>query len=157
MKTKEDFKVGDKVIITNFEYLELHSIEEYFYKTVEVIEDSNSTPKHCINVDIQYNPEGGFNIPIEFVTPVEVNEVTRTNVNKFSVGDKVYKPKGYKFNGTIVSVFQTTKNETRVVAELDECSNSGGMLHIFNENQLELRVNEEKECVKCNCKKGENK
>lgn len=72
--------------------------------------------------------------------------------NKFEIGDKVYKPKGYKFNGTIVSVFQTTKNETRVVAELNECSNSGGMLHIFNEDQLELRIDEEKECVKCNCK-----
>lgn len=146
MRTKEDFKVGDNVVIIDFEYLNEFGYEKYCNKEVEVLEDTEQTPKHCINVNIPHNPEGGFNVPISFV------KFDISNENKFSVGDKVYKPKGYKFNGTIVSVFQTTKNETRVVAELDECSNSGGMLHIFNENQLELRVDEEKECVKCNCK-----
>ena len=52
---------------------------------------------------------------------------------KFEVGDKIYKPKGYKFPGTIVSVFKTIKGETRLVAEMDNI----GILHIFNENQLE--------------------
>ncbi len=52
---------------------------------------------------------------------------------KFEVGDKVFKPKGYKFPGTIVSVFKTTSGETRIVAEMED----NGMLHIFNENQLE--------------------
>ena len=37
---------------------------------------------------------------------------------KFKVGDKVYKPKGYKFPGIVVAVFQTTSGETRIVAEL---------------------------------------
>ena len=54
---------------------------------------------------------------------------------KFQVGDKIRKPKGYAFDGTIVSVFQNTKGDIRVVAELD----GKGMLHIFSESQLEKR------------------
>ena len=53
---------------------------------------------------------------------------------KFCVGDKAYKPKGYKFPCTIVSVFETCSGNTRVVAEMDDY----GLLHIFNESQLEL-------------------
>jgi len=56
---------------------------------------------------------------------------------KFKIGDKVYKPKGYKFPGVVVSVFQTTAGETRIVAELE----NNGMLHIFSESQLELDDN----------------
>lgn len=57
---------------------------------------------------------------------------------KFEVGDKVFKPKGYKFPGTIVSIFKTTSGETRIVAEMED----NGMLHIFNENQLEKIEND---------------
>lgn len=53
---------------------------------------------------------------------------------KFKIGDKVYKPEGYKFDATIVSVFETTSGKIRVVAE-----NGEGLLHIFNENNLELK------------------
>lgn len=52
---------------------------------------------------------------------------------KFKIGDKAYKPKGYKFPCTIVSVFTTVVGNIRVVAEMDEY----GLLHIFNEDQLE--------------------
>ena len=52
---------------------------------------------------------------------------------KFKVGDKAHKPKGYKFPCTIVSVFETVNREVRVVAEMDDY----GLLHIFNEQQLE--------------------
>ena len=52
---------------------------------------------------------------------------------KFEVGDKIYKPKGYKFPCTIVGVFETIAGDIRVVGEMDEY----GLLHIFNENQLE--------------------
>ena len=68
-----------------------------------------------------------------------INEVKRLNgiINqtepKFKVGDKAYKPKGYKFPCTIVGVFETIGGETRVIGEMDEF----GLLHIFNENQLE--------------------
>ncbi|MDR1018980.1 MAG: hypothetical protein LBM02_09810 [Lachnospiraceae bacterium] len=58
-------------------------------------------------------------------------------MKKFKVGDKVSKPKGYSFDGTVVSVFQNGKGETRLVVELDY----NGMLHIFSENQLELHHN----------------
>ena len=52
---------------------------------------------------------------------------------KFKVGDKVHKPKGYSFVGTVVSVFMTTSGEIRIVAEMRD----NGMLHVFNETQLE--------------------
>lgn len=57
---------------------------------------------------------------------------------KFSVGDKAYKPKGYKFPCTIVSIFKTTNGDVRIVGEMDD----NGMLHIFNENQLEHYTDE---------------
>lgn len=53
---------------------------------------------------------------------------------KFKVGDKAVKVKGYKFPCTIVSVFETIEGNIRVVGEMDEF----GLLHIFNEEQLEL-------------------
>jgi len=52
---------------------------------------------------------------------------------KFKVGDKAHKPKGYKFPCTIVGVFETIGGEIRVVGEMDDY----GLLHIFNESQLE--------------------
>lgn len=51
---------------------------------------------------------------------------------KFVVGDKVHKPVGYKFNSTIVSVFETVEGKVRIVAE-----NEDGLLHIFSESNLE--------------------
>jgi hypothetical protein len=63
-------------------------------------------------------------------------ELYYLNMNKepkFKVGDKAHKPKGYKFPCTIVSVFQTINGDIRVVGEMDEY----GLLHIFNEEQLE--------------------
>jgi hypothetical protein len=58
-------------------------------------------------------------------------------MDKFKIGDKVYKPKGYKFPGIVVSIFKTTNGETRIVAEMID----NGMLHIFTETQLELDKN----------------
>ena len=52
---------------------------------------------------------------------------------KFKVGDKAIKPKGYAFPCTIVGVFTTLKGDIRIVGEMNEF----GLLHIFNENQLE--------------------
>jgi hypothetical protein len=53
----------------------------------------------------------------------------------FKIGDKVRKPKGYAFDGIIVSIFENTSGEIRIVAELE----GNGMLHIFSPSQLELR------------------
>jgi hypothetical protein len=58
---------------------------------------------------------------------------------KFKVGDKAYKAKGYKFPCTIVGVFKTLQGNVRVVGEMDEF----GLLHIFNEEQLEHYTNTE--------------
>ena len=58
---------------------------------------------------------------------------------KFKVGDKAYKPKGYRFPCTIVSVFETVGGNVRVVAEMDDY----GLLHIFNEDQLD-HISEDK-------------
>jgi hypothetical protein len=54
-------------------------------------------------------------------------------MEKFKVGDKAQKLKGYKFPCTIVSVFKTVEGKIRVVGEMDEY----GLLHIFNEDQLD--------------------
>jgi len=53
-------------------------------------------------------------------------------LSKFKVGDKVNKTKGYGFPGTVVSVFETTKGDIRIVVEMDHYR----LLHIFNEDQL---------------------
>jgi hypothetical protein len=63
--------------------------------------------------------------------PEDLEEFMRV-MPKFNVGDKAFKPKGYRFPCTIVSVFETVNKEIRVVAEMDEY----GLLHIFNEDQL---------------------
>jgi len=56
-----------------------------------------------------------------------------TKETKFKVGDKAVKVKGYKFPCTIVLVFETVEGNVRVVGEMDDY----GLLHIFNEEQLE--------------------
>ena len=62
----------------------------------------------------------------------EINRLQQM-IHKFEVGDKAYKPKGYKFPCTIVAVFETVEGNVRVVGEMDDY----GLLHIFNEQQLE--------------------
>ena len=52
---------------------------------------------------------------------------------KFKIGDRAIKPKGYAFPCTIVGIFETTKGEVRVVGEME----GYGLLHIFNEDQLD--------------------
>jgi hypothetical protein len=71
------------------------------------------------------------------ILPNRVLKINQNKMNrketKFKVGDKAHKPKGYKFPCTIVGVFETIGGEIRVIGEMDEY----GLLHIFNENQLE--------------------
>ena len=58
------------------------------------------------------------------------------------VGDKVRKIKGYQFKGIVVAVFQNSKGQVRVVVEHEgsQTESSGGMLHIFNTNQLQVII-----------------
>ena len=61
--------------------------------------------------------------------------MTETTPYKFNVGDKAEKVGGsYQAVGTIRSCFRTRNGENRVVFDFD---NPPGMLHIFNEKQLE--------------------
>ena len=62
------------------------------------------------------------------------------NQTKFKVGDKAHKPNGYKFPCTIVSVFETVGGNVRLVAEMDDY----GLLHIFNEDQLDHYTDQER-------------
>jgi len=71
-------------------------------------------------------------------------------MTKFKEGDQIYKPKGYKFPGTIVSVFKNTKGGTRLVAEMEDV----GILHIFNEGQLEKVIEEQEKRVQWTNKPG---
>lgn len=57
----------------------------------------------------------------------------RFKEHKFEENDPVIKPKGYPFPGVVVAVFKTRKDDVRFVVE-HEC---GGLLHIFNGDQLE--------------------
>lgn len=68
----------------------------------------------------------------DLVTETTKNIMTEIS-QKFKVGDRAYKPKGYKFPCTIVSIFNTTSGEVRIVGEMVD----NGMLHIFSESQLE--------------------
>lgn len=51
---------------------------------------------------------------------------------RFAVGDKVRKLVGYDFDSVVVSVFNKTDGQVRLVCEDDR-----GLLHIFNQDQME--------------------
>lgn len=56
------------------------------------------------------------------------------SVKGFLVGDRVRKVSGYEFPGYIVARFTTRAGKVRYVVEHET---SIGMLHIFNEEQLD--------------------
>jgi hypothetical protein len=60
----------------------------------------------------------------------------------FKIGDRVRKRAGYEYPGYIASVFTTRAGAVRYVVEADHPAFSG-MLHIFNGEQLELRVSDD--------------
>ena len=63
---------------------------------------------------------------------------------KYKVGDTVQKIKGYDYIGTVVSVFNKTNGDIRLVVE----EHKTGMLHIFNESTLkEIHIN----YLHCDC------
>jgi len=67
------------------------------------------------------------------------SEPKTTTDYKFKIGDKVEKINGYAFVGEVVSVFTNSQGDVRLVVEHERSQreNSAGMLHIFNEKQLE--------------------
>jgi len=53
---------------------------------------------------------------------------------KFNIGDQVVKEGGdYRFTGLVVAVFLKRSGAIRVVVENDD-----GIVHVFNETQLQL-------------------
>lgn len=106
------------------EYFKSKQFQEDFRKQVEKDTWHKDLPI------VYLNEEGEIVRHYKDGTIEKVNNMKET---KFKVGDKAYKPKGYKFPCTIVSVFETVAGNVRVVAEMDEY----GLLHIFNEDQLE--------------------
>lgn len=54
--------------------------------------------------------------------------------SKFNIGDKVIKPRGYQFPGTVVAVFHVHSGEWRYVVENILAL---GLLHIYSGKQLE--------------------
>jgi hypothetical protein len=56
---------------------------------------------------------------------------------KFKLGDKVRKPKGYNFEpAVIIMAGKDINNEDRYAAQISQ-GQCKGMIHIFNEDQLE--------------------
>ena len=53
-------------------------------------------------------------------------------MDKFKIGDKTEKLKGYSFPGIVVAVFKNTKGNNRLVIEMENY----GLLHIFNPEQV---------------------
>jgi hypothetical protein len=62
-----------------------------------------------------------------------VQYVTEQFTCDFPLHTRVYKPKGYPFEGTVISSFKTMSGEQRYVVE---AALAPGLLHIFNGNQL---------------------
>jgi hypothetical protein len=62
----------------------------------------------------------------------------------FAQGDRVRKVKGYKYPGVVVAAFTNLRGDWRYVVEctVDEVA---GMLHIYNEEQLEAAGEEDGE------------
>ena len=59
---------------------------------------------------------------------------------KFNVGDKVYKPAGYRFVGEVLAAFVVPNRFPNMGGERYVVINSDGLMHIFNPGQLEHRV-----------------
>jgi hypothetical protein len=86
--------------------------------------ETNKKPKYKIP---EYDPYTGE------MNPYYIKSTKMKKEPKFKVGDKAHKPKGYKFPCTIIGVFENLNGDIRIVGEMDEY----GLLHIFNEEQLE--------------------
>lgn len=68
-------------------------------------------------------------------------------MKRFSEGDAVHKPRGYKFPGVVVAEFLTLGGEVRYVVEMinfeDFRARESGLLHIFSGDQLAAGFNYE--------------
>lgn len=106
----------------------------------KVIPRDHATIIYSINTYEKEKDKNPFHLLMyKSIKEIIEDEVMKTEIEKkeqakFKIGDKVHKPKGHKFPGEVRAIFTNSKNEIRVVAEMED----NGMLHIFNESQLEL-------------------
>ncbi|WP_168160802.1 helix-turn-helix domain-containing protein [Weeksella sp. HMSC059D05] len=106
----------------------------------EVVPRDHATILYSINIYDKEKDKNPFHsLMYKSIKEIIENEVMTTTTekleeSKFRIGDKVYKPKGYKFPGEVRAIFTNTRNEIRIVAEMED----NGMLHIFNESQLKI-------------------
>lgn len=61
----------------------------------------------------------------------------QTEAMEYRVGDKVVKPRGYAFPGTVVAAFMVAGGQRYVI----ESELAPGMLHIFSPSQLAIAAN----------------
>ena len=108
------------------------TFDEIYDKVVEELRGNLTNEEYRELITLEYVVTQGYDKKGDYERYKELSE-KKMEKTKFKVGDKAVKVKGYKFPCTIVSVFQTVEGNVRVVGEMDDY----GLLHIFNEEQLE--------------------
>ena len=108
------------------------TFDEIYDEIVEDLRGNLTNEEYRELITLEYVVTQGYDKKGDYERYKELSEKKMENT-KFKVGDKAVKVKGYKFPCTIVSVFQTVEGNVRVVGEMDDY----GLLHIFNEEQLE--------------------
>lgn len=127
-------------LVTGTTYVPL-TLEESNDYTVTPPYNLNSPPERIDNEVLQTLSAMGVPIPLRVWAStmgltLEALSAFSATPPKFKVGDNVRKSKGYKFPGSVRSVYTTLEGETRYVVQL-VCDGVGGLQHIFNEEQLE--------------------
>ena len=119
----------DVVILNCIELLERSKIGVEKYGTT--LSNANLSQKQLI----QHSLEESLDLS-NYLRTILMDSLRPT----FKVGDKVAKNKGYIFEGEVIGVCKNSKGEIRVVVEHSQSKTltRGGMLHIFNEKQLDI-------------------
>ena len=123
----------DVVILNCIELLERSKIGVEKYGTT--LSNANLNQKQLI----QHALEESLDLS-NYLRTILMDSLRATLKPTFKVGDKVVKNKGYIFEGEVIGVCKNSKGEIRVVVEHSQSKTltRGGMLHIFNEKQLDI-------------------
>ncbi len=82
------FRINDVVKIMS---ASVESLEVYDGIITTVIKDTEYTPVHCVNVNINHNEEGGLNIPINclaLVSSYKDNDFVKSGLAKLTDQEK---------------------------------------------------------------------
>lgn len=123
----------EAVILNCIELLERSKIGVEKYGTT--LSDANLSQKQLI----QHALEESLDLS-NYLRTILMDSLKPTLKPTFKVGDKVAKNKSYAFVGEVRSVFTNTRGQIRVVVEHydSQTQEASGMLHIFNEKQLDI-------------------